>query len=108
MRSSSSLITTTLFFECRSIPLNFMWASFGLKRDRTLTLAPPLPRGEEARYMIIIARLSSGDAEKLQRRDRIAKTGTVRLRQRRRHNRAHGSCNLDPLAFNATQLNVTA
>jgi hypothetical protein len=24
-------------FECRSIPLNFTWASFGLKRDRTLT-----------------------------------------------------------------------
>src|ERR1700730_7077565 len=54
MRSSSSLITTTLLFECRSIPLNFMWASFGLKRDSTLTLAPPLPRGEEARQMIII------------------------------------------------------
>jgi len=31
-----------------------MWASFGLKRDRTLTLAPPPLRGEEARYMIII------------------------------------------------------
>src|SRR5438132_4497586 len=53
IRSSSSLTTTTLLFECRSIPLNFIWASFGLKRDRTLTLAPPLPRGEEARYMII-------------------------------------------------------
>src|SRR5215471_2115884 len=29
-------------------------ASLGLKRERTLTLAPPLPRGEEARQMIIV------------------------------------------------------
>jgi hypothetical protein len=36
---TSSLLTTTLLFECRSIPLNFIMASFRLKWvSPTLTL----------------------------------------------------------------------
>jgi hypothetical protein len=40
-------------FECRSMPQCFMAVSFGAKQVRTLTLTPPLPRGEKADYMII-------------------------------------------------------
>jgi hypothetical protein len=41
-------------FECRSMPQYLISASFGLKWVRTLTLTPPLNRGVEADYMIII------------------------------------------------------
>jgi hypothetical protein len=56
-------------------------ASFGLKRDRTLTLAPPLPRGEEARQMIIIPVGTVGGSDRptgdiRQRRDNIPKAVT--------------------------------